>query len=95
MPETIFEWDDEKNRLNQKSHGIAFEDAKYVFNDPHKIILPDLYNSGKEERWLVIGVVNKVLFVVFTERGENIGLISARSATKAEKRLYHDHNKQT
>ena len=94
MAEIIFEWDENKNYLNQKLHGIAFEDAKFVFNDPNKIILPDMYHSGKEERWLVIGFVNKILFVVFTEHGENIRLISARSATKAEKRLYHDHNKQ-
>jgi len=95
MPEVSFEWDEEKNKLNQKSHGIAFEDAKFVFNDPQKVVLPDLYHSGREERWLVIGLVNRVLFVVFTERGENIRLISARSATKAEERLYDDHRKQT
>ena len=76
-------------------HGIAFEDAKFVFNDPYRVILPDLFHSGNEERSLVIGLVYKVIFVVFTERGENIRIISARSATKAEERLYHDHNKQT
>jgi uncharacterized DUF497 family protein len=93
MIETTFEWDDDKNKLNQKMHGISFEDAKFVFNDPHKVILPDLYHSGKEERWLVIGIINKVLFVVFTERDEKIRLISARTATKAEERLYYDHKK--
>jgi len=95
MIETTFEWDKDKNKLNQKLHGITFEDAKFVFNDPGKVILPDLYHSGKEERWLVIGIVSKVLFVVFTERGEKIRLISARTATKSEERLYYDHNKQT
>jgi len=94
MIEIIFEWDDKKNKLNQKLHGIAFEDAKFVFNDPFKVILPDLYHSEKEERWLAIGIVNRVLFVVFTERGENIiRIISARVGTKAEERLYNDHNK--
>jgi len=95
MIEITFEWDEDKNKLNQKVHGIAFEDAKFVFNDPGKVILPDLYHSGKEERWLVIGIVSKALFVVFTERGEKIRLISARTATKIEERLYYDHNKQT
>ena len=96
MPEIIFEWDDEKDKLNQKMHGISFEDAKYVFNDPLKIIMPDLYHSEKEERWLAIGLVSRVLFVVFTERSENIiRIISARAATKAEKRLYNDQNRQT
>jgi len=96
MPEITFEWDEEKNKLNQKLHGIAFEDAQFVFNDPYKVILPDLYHSEKEERWLAIGVVSRVLFVVFTERDENtIRIISARAGTKAEKRLYNDHNNKT
>ena len=95
MREITFEWDDKKNKLNQKLHGIAFEDAKFVFNDPSRIILPDLYHN-EEERWLAIGLVSRVLFVVFTERGENIiRIISARAGTKAEERLYNDHNNQT
>ena len=94
MPEIIFEWDEDKNKLNQKRHGLAFEDAKFVFNDPHKVILPDLYHSLKEERWLAIGLVSRVLFVVFTERsGNTIRIISARTATKSEERLYNDQNK--
>ena len=93
MTEIIFEWDERKNKLNQKLHGIAFEDARFVFNDPLKIILPDLYHSEKEERWLAIGLVSRILFVVFTERSENIiRIISARSATKAERKLYNDQN---
>jgi len=72
MPEITFEWDEEKNKLNKKQHGIDFNDAKLVFNDPNKIVLPDLYNSEKEERWLAIGIVSRILFVVFTERSENI-----------------------
>ena len=96
MSEITFEWDEEKNILNQKLHGIAFEDAKFVFNDPNKVILPDLYHSVNDERWLAIGIVNRVLFVVFTERGENIiRIISARAGTKAEEKLYNDHNHQT
>jgi uncharacterized DUF497 family protein len=95
MLENTFEWDEDKNKLNHKMHGITFEDAKFVFSDPCKVILPDLFHGGKEERWLVIGIVSRVLFVVFTERSEKIRLISARTATKAEERLYYDHNKQT
>ena len=96
MAEIVFEWDDRKNRLNRKIHGISFEDAMFVFNDPHKIILPDLFHSENEERWLAIGIVSRLLFVVFTEKSENIiRIISARIATKAEERLYYDHNKQT
>ena len=94
MTDIIFEWDERKNNLNQKQHGISFEDAKFVFNDPSKIIIPDLYHCEKEERWLAIGIVSRVLFVVFTERSENIiRIISARTATKAEEKLYNDSNK--
>ena len=93
MSEIAFEWDEEKNKLNKKIHGISFEDAKFVFNDPFKVILPDLYHSENEERWLAIGLVSRVLFVVFTERSENIiRIISARIGTKTEERLYNDHN---
>jgi len=93
MSELIFEWDEDKNKLNKKIHGITFEDAKFVFNDPLKIILPDLYHSEEEERWLAIGMVNRVLFVVFTEKDDNvIRLISARVGTKAEEKLYYEQN---
>jgi uncharacterized protein len=93
MVELTFEWDEDKNKLNQQQHGISFEDAKFVFNDPYKVILPDLYHSEAEERWLAIGMVNRVLFVVFTERGDNIiRIISARIGTKAEEKLYNENN---
>ena len=96
MTEITFEWDEDKNRLNQQLHGISFDDAKFVFYDPYKVILPDLYHSREEERWLAIGMVNRVLFVVFTERDENtIRIISARVGSKAEERLYNEHNGQT
>jgi uncharacterized DUF497 family protein len=95
MNEISFEWDEEKNGLNQKKHGISFEDARFAFNDPKKVILPDLFHGGDEERWIAIGMVNNVLFVVYTERGEAIRLISARPATKAEKGIYHENNVNT
>ncbi|MDR1904390.1 MAG: BrnT family toxin [Treponema sp.] len=95
MIELSFEWDEEKNKLNQERHGISFEDARFVFNDPKKVILPDLFHSGDEERWIAIGIVNNVLFVVYTERGEVIRLISARPATKAEEGIYHENNVNT
>ena len=95
MQELSFEWDERKNKLNKKAHGISFEDAMFIFNDPLKVILPDLFHSETEERWLAIGLVSRVLFVVFTERSENvIRLISARAATKTEERLYNDQNNQ-
>jgi uncharacterized DUF497 family protein len=95
MNDISFEWDDEKNKLNQKKHGISFETARFVFNDPGKVILPDLLHSSEEEQWITIRMVNKILFVVYTEQGKSIKLISARSATKAEKELYHENNINT
>lgn len=85
-----FEWDEEKNAVNKIKHNISFETAIHVFEDPNYIEIPDFEHSITEERFIAIGKVGKVLFVVFTERGENIRLISARIATPAERRLYYD-----
>ena len=84
----LFEWDYEKEQRNIKIHKISFETAKLVFNDNNRIELFDLNHSGAEDRIITIGKVDKVLFVVYTERGEKTRIISARAATKAERRLY-------
>lgn len=87
-----FEWDKEKDRINKKKHGISFETASYVFKDPNYIEMYDIDHAGQEDRYVAIGMVGKVLFVVFTERGQNIRLISARYATEEERRLYYDRD---
>lgn len=87
-----FEWDEEKNMLNQRKHGISFETAAYVFEDENYIEMFDFEHSIEEDRYIAIGCVGDVLFVVFTERKENIRLISARLANEAERRLYYDQN---
>ena len=84
----LFEWDYEKEQRNIKIHKISFETAKLVFNDNNRIELFDINHSGGEDRIITIGKVDKVLFVVYTERGEKTRIISARAATKAERRLY-------
>ncbi|UTC90956.1 BrnT family toxin [Treponema denticola] len=84
----LFEWDYEKEQRNIKIHKISFETAKLVFNDNNRIELFDINHSGAEDRIITIGKVDKVLFVVYTERGEKTQIISARAATKAERRLY-------
>ena len=78
----IFEWDEEKNRINLEKHGIDFETAMLVFNDLQRIEIYDVEHSTNEDRYNTIGMVHDVLFVVYTERNENIRLISARLATK-------------
>lgn len=87
-----FEWDEEKDRINQIKHGISFETAAYVFADVHYIEMYDFEHSIDEDRYIAIGMVGDLLFVVYTERGENIRLISARLATESERRLYYDQN---
>lgn len=88
-----FEWDEAKNRINQEKHGISFEMAAYVFQDKHYIEMYDFEHSDvDEERFIAIGRVGKILFVVFTERKDNVRLISARLATEAERRLYYDQD---
>ena len=85
-----FEWDDEKNVANIEKHGVSFEIAAKVFEDPNYIELYDSEHSSDEDRYIAIGYVQKVLFVVFTERGKNVRLISARIATKQERSMYYD-----
>ncbi|MBQ4235204.1 MAG: BrnT family toxin [Treponema sp.] len=82
-----FEWDLEKEKINiEKHNGISFRMASKVFLDRHAIIKYDgQHSSLDEDRWNVIGMVEDVLFVVFTERGEdNIRIISARIAEQEE-----------
>ena len=87
-----FEWDEEKNRINQRKHGISFETAAYVFEDENYIEMYDFEHSIDEDRYIAIGWLGDVLFVVFAERKENIRLISARLANAEERKLYYDQN---
>ena len=91
MAELIVEWDESKNAINRRIHHISFETARLVFADPNRIERLDnsLSNSSGEIRWQTLGLVGNVLFVVYTERGENIRLISARLANKKERNSYY------
>lgn len=86
----IFEWDEDKNAINKQKHKISFETALHVFDDLDYIEVYDFEHRSDEDRYIAIGRVGDILFVVFTERGENICIISARLATEAERRLYYD-----
>lgn len=87
----LFEWDEKKNQENIRKHGIDFHDIEGIFDDELRIELYDASHSTKEEvRYIVIGFVQQVLYVVYTERGEAIRLISARIATESERKLYYD-----
>ena len=84
-----FEWDDEKYALNVKKHDITFEMAARVFLDENRIDDYDEEHSADEDRMKVIGLVIKVLVVIYTERGEKYRLISARIANKKERSDYY------
>ena len=82
----LFEWDYEKEQRNIKIHKISFETAKLVFNDDKRIEFFDVNHSDTEDRLITIGKVDKVLFVVYTERGDKTRIISARPANQQPRR---------
>ena len=84
-----FEWDDEKYKINIKKHGIYFEDAVRVFFDEFLIDDYDKDHSDYEDRIKIIGKVEKVLVVIYTERVEKFRIISARLANKKERDDYY------
>lgn len=86
-----FEWDEEKARINREKHGIAFEAAIEVFADIYRIDIYDEAHSIEEERYITIGMADKLLFVVYTERTTRIRIISARLATARERKWYYDN----
>ena len=87
-----FEWDENINIINKEKHKISFETAAHVFDDPNYIEMFDFEHSVDEDRYIAIGKVGDVLFVVFTEKKETIRMISARLATSMERSLYYDQN---
>lgn len=93
--EVRFEWDDNKEQINIAKHGIDFTTAARVFEDENRLELYDEAHSDTEDRYITIGEINGVaivVFVVYTERGDAIRLISARKATKQERRAYYDYS---
>ena len=86
----IIEWDDNKAEINRKKHNVTFEMAAQVFLDEFLIDDYDEDHSDDEDRIKVIGMVDKVLVVIYTERGENYRLISARNTDKRERRKYYE-----
>lgn len=88
------EWDDRKNEINKRKHGISFETAAHVFEDINRIEYFDEAHSADEDRFIVLGLVRKELFVVYTDRGDATRIISARKATEAETEVYYDNYTQ-
>ena len=82
-----FEWDSRKARSNLAKHGVGFEEASTIFGDPLSLTILDPEHSLSEERYITMGraFTGKLLVVVHTERGDNIRIISARSASRRER----------
>lgn len=87
-----FEWDPAKAEANVRKHGVTFDEASTVFGDPLNLLMSDLDHSSGEERYLLLGVSNRrrLLVVAFAERPHRTRLISARQATRQERRQYEE-----
>jgi hypothetical protein len=88
----IFEWDPDKAERNLIKHGVSFEEAGTVFDDPLFITFLDKEHSVDEERYITLGLsaTGTLLLIAHTDRGNAIRLISARKATKNERRFYEE-----
>lgn len=83
-----YQWDDEKAKANARKHGVEFADAVTVFADDFAVTIED--DDPEEERFVTIGMdaLGRILVVVFTWRGEDLRIISARGATHNERKQY-------
>lgn len=96
-----FEWDEGKNRSNLRKHGVSFEEASRVFRDPLHLTVQDRVENG-ERRWRTVGLVGGFLLLVVahTVSEEDAGggivevirIVSARRATRSERRRYENEN---
>jgi len=84
------EWDPVKAESNLRKHGVSFEEAASVLSDTLSITLPDPDHSREEERFLLLGqaATGRFLIVAITERGDTVRIISARTMTPRERRVY-------
>ncbi len=91
-----FNWDDKKNKINMDKHGISFEEAKEIFEDPLQLSIMDKRFNYFEERWITVGKTKASCILVvahlyFDDVGEEIiRIISARRATIHERRQYEN-----
>lgn len=85
-----FEWDTRKARRNVEKHGVTFEEAATAFADPQSLTEFDPDHSEDEERFVLVGAshAGRLIVVVHTDRGDTIRIISARIATRRERKTY-------
>lgn len=89
-----FEWDPDKSELNLRKHRISFEEASTVFADPLAVTIYDPDHSDDEDRFITLGLSdrNRVIVVSFTDREDRIRLISARVASRRERKQYEEES---
>lgn len=87
-----FKWDDKKAAANLADHGVSFDEAKTVFDDPLYVDFYDPDHSYEEHRYLMVGESRRgrLLIVSYTERGESVRVIGAREVTSSERKAYEE-----
>ncbi len=92
----VFEWDPEKAAANERKHGVSFEEAATVFRDRLALIMGDPDHSDEEDRFLLLGASDRgrLILVSHTDRGRRIRIISARRASRSERRNYAERKTQ-
>jgi hypothetical protein len=92
----LFAWDLAKARSNRKKHGVSFEEACTAFGDLLSITVPDERHSESERRWITIGRSSRgnLLLIVHTDGDTSIRLISARAATRGERKQYEENGQK-
>jgi uncharacterized DUF497 family protein len=92
----LFTWDPQKAALNLRKHGVSFVEASTAFGDPLSITVPDPDQASNEDRFVLIGRSkrHRLLIVIHAEQCESeIRLISARLASRAERRAYEEEGR--
>ena len=94
MNRISFEWDEKKNLLNKKKHGISFEEAQTVFIDENGLLIHDPDHSDEEDRFILLGLSSSLRALVvchcYRKRNEIIRILSARKATRSEQKKYRE-----
>jgi hypothetical protein len=94
MKEIKFTWDENKNEINKRKHGLSFEEASEVFGDENAILFDDPDHSIEEDRFLIIGALKSTKICIvshcYRDNDNVIRLISAREATKNERTIYQE-----
>jgi uncharacterized DUF497 family protein len=87
-----FEWDEDKAEANERKHGVSFLEAETVFADPLALTGYDPDHSEVEDRYIIMGtsIEGRLLVVSHTDRGDKVRIISARDASRRERRDYQD-----